>query len=279
MSDSSEQPVIREVTCKTVLNRSSLGEYSMNCYGGCTHGCAYCYARYMERFRPHPEPWGRFVDVKVNAVEALERQLRRCPPGEVFVSSACDAWQPIEAERRLTRECCRRLTMSGFPINALTKSALIVRDLDVLSPELTTIGVTITTLDPKLSAKWEPHASPVAGRLSAIREAHAGGFRTSVMFGPLLPFFSDTEAALEALFQCAADYGIDQIWVDALNPRSNVWASVSDLLRNEAPELIERYQRLLFWPKVREAYLASLRRRVECAARRHGVGDRVSGCV
>jgi DNA repair photolyase len=91
---------VRETVCKTILNRSGLSHYSLNCYTGCAHGCAYCYARYMHEFHPHAEPWGEFVDVKVNAVEVLKRQLRRAKPGDVFVSSACDAWQPIEAMLR-----------------------------------------------------------------------------------------------------------------------------------------------------------------------------------
>jgi len=87
------EPIVREVVCKTILNRSSIGDYSLNCYTGCTHRCVYCYARFMQRFHPHDEPWGAFVDVKVNAVETLKRQLRRANPGEVFLSSACDGWQ------------------------------------------------------------------------------------------------------------------------------------------------------------------------------------------
>ena len=87
---------VRETVCKTILNRGGISDYSLNCYTGCAHGCAYCYARYMQRFHPHAEPWGRFVDVKINAVEVLKRQLRRAAPGDVFVSSACDAWQPVE---------------------------------------------------------------------------------------------------------------------------------------------------------------------------------------
>ncbi|MHC4789390.1 MAG: radical SAM protein, partial [Planctomycetota bacterium] len=98
-----ERLVVREVECKTLLNRSKLGDYSMNCYTGCRHGCVYCYARFMQRFHPHPEPWGEFVDVKTNAPDALEKQLRRARPGEVFVSSACDAWQPLERRWELTR--------------------------------------------------------------------------------------------------------------------------------------------------------------------------------
>src|ERR1039458_7036393 len=84
------QVIVRETVCESILNRSGLSDYSLNCYTGCTHACVYCYARFMQRFHPHDEPWGAFVDVKVNAVEVLKRQLRRAEAGTVFVSSACD---------------------------------------------------------------------------------------------------------------------------------------------------------------------------------------------
>ena len=77
-----EGVAVREVRCRSLLNRCSIDDYSFNCYVGCAHGCGYCYARFMQRFHPHAEDWGRFVDVKVNAVEVLARQLRRLPPGE-----------------------------------------------------------------------------------------------------------------------------------------------------------------------------------------------------
>jgi DNA repair photolyase len=69
------QAVVRETVCKTILNRSGLSDYSLNCYTGCTQACLDCYARFMQRFHPHPEPWGTFVDVKVNSVEVLKRQI------------------------------------------------------------------------------------------------------------------------------------------------------------------------------------------------------------
>ena len=117
-----EEPIVREVVCKTILNRSGLSDYSLNCYTGCAHACAYCYARFMQRFHPHDEPWGAFVDVKANAVEVLKRQLRRAEPGSVFLSSACDGWQPIEAQWRLTCRCCELLLERGFSLHVLTKS-------------------------------------------------------------------------------------------------------------------------------------------------------------
>jgi len=272
------QIVVRETPCKTILNRSAISDYSLNCYTGCAHGCVYCYARFMQRFHPHPEPWGHFVDVKANAVETLERQLRRARPGDVFVSSACDGWQPIEAERRLTRRCCELLLRDGFQVNVLTKSTLVLRDLDVFAGRTARIGVTVTTLDEHLRRLWEPRASRVEERFLVLRRAREARLPTAVMFGPLLPFLSDDQDSIEALFERAADLGVDVIWVDALNPRPRVWPSVAALLRERFPELRERYARILHDPAAREEYLGGLRERVGRAVRRLSLTDRVHGC-
>lgn len=271
-------PAIRETPCKTILNKCAIADYSLNCYGGCAHACAYCYARFMQRFHAHPEPWGGFVDVKTNAVEALERQVRRLPPGRVFVSSACDGWQPIERDRKLTRACCAVLLDRGFHVGALTKSALIRRDFDLFAGRDATVGVTVTTLDPHLCALWEPRADSAEERFRVVEEAHAAGIETSVMFGPLLPFLSDKPDHLHALFERAAAARVDQITVDALNPRPKVWESVSALLQRHFPDLRERYAAILFSPRVRGPYLSALRQRVFVAAQRFHLANRVSIC-
>ena len=270
---------MRETVCKTILNRTTIGDYSLNCYTGCAHACVYCYARLMQRFHPHPEPWGRFVDVKVNAVEALKRQLRRTPSGDVFMSSACDGWQPVEAERGLTRRCCELLIEHGFQVNVLTKSALALRDMDVFARGSVQIGVTVTTLDERLRKLWEPLASTVEERFEVIEAAHRAGLRTAIMFGPLLPFLSDDQASLDAMFGRAAELGVNVIWTDALNPRPRVWPPVSQLLRERFPALRELYQRMLFDARARKAYVAGLQARIKAAAQRHSLTDRLAGCV
>ena len=154
--------VVREVTCKSLLNRSSIGDYSFNCYTGCTNGCVYCYARFMQRFHPHAEPWGRFADVKINTPEVLARQLRRLAPGSVFTCSACDGWQDVEKDYKLTRRCCQMLLEAGFHLDILTKSELVLRDLDIFAGKDVCLGVTITTPDESQARLWEPKASSVA---------------------------------------------------------------------------------------------------------------------
>lgn len=277
-AEASGRIVVRETKCKTILNRTSISDYSLNCYTGCEHGCIYCYARFMQRFHPHPEPWGEFVDVKTNAVEVLERRLRRAKPGDVFVSSACDGWQPIEAERKLTRRCCQLLLEHGFQVNVLTKGALVLRDLDLLAGGRARIGITVTTLDESLRRLWEPRSATVEERFGVIERATALGLKTAVMFGPLLPFLSDDRESLNAMFGRAAALDVDVIWVDALNPRPRVWPSVAGLLRQSFPELKERYSRMLFNKQARAEYLAGLRGRVERAASRHRLSERIRGC-
>jgi DNA repair photolyase len=279
-SESTRPTVVRETPCKSILNRTKLGGYSLNCYTGCEHRCVYCYARFMQRFHPHAEPWGEYVDVKVNAVEALVRQLRRAEPDEVFVSSACDGWQPLEAEWQLTRRCCGLLLERGFPIHVLTKSALVRRDFDIFAahPEHVTVGTTITSPDQAAADCWEPGASNVADRWAVLSEAHRQGLQTSVMFGPLLPGLSDDAASLDALFQRAAEVNVDAIWFDGLNARPKVWEAVAPLLRRRYPDQFDAYRRILFDAVARKTYLASLRERVVQAADRADLRNRLSGC-
>ena len=267
---------IREIRCKSLLNQCAIGDYSFNCYVGCAHGCGYCYARFMQRFHPHVEEWGGFVDVRLNAVDALKRQIRRVKPGSVFTCSACDGWQPVEEHYRLTRECCRLLLQTGFGLNILTKNRLVLRDLDIFAGQNVSLGVTITTPDENWARIWEPGASTVAERWDILRKAKAAGLRTHLMFGPLLPDISDTDQALATLFSLAAEVGVDRIWTDILNARPLVWPSVQQTVRKHSPELYERYRAVMFDSADRERYGQQLRRRISSAARHAGVADRLS---
>lgn len=269
---------MREVACRTILNRGGVADYSFNCYTGCAVSCVYCYARFMQRFHPHEEPWGKFVDVKINAADVLARQLRRVQPGTVFTCSACDGWQAVERKYRLTRRCCELLLDAGFQVNVLTKSELVLRDMDLFGGRKVRVGVTITTADEKQARLWEPCASSVALRLKVLREAKKAGLKTVVMFGPLLPGISDSPEQLRELFALAADVGVDRIWHDALNARPRVWESVQAFLRQHRPELIPLYRRVLFDPAGRKAYLAELNARVRAAAESAGLLDRLDGC-
>ncbi|MBI5181776.1 MAG: radical SAM protein, partial [Nitrospirae bacterium] len=91
--------IIKEIKVKSLLSKSGIpgADYCINPYVGCFHCCRYCYATFMKRFTGHAEPWGSFVDVKINAPEVLEKQLKRAEKGNVIISSVTDAYQPKEA--------------------------------------------------------------------------------------------------------------------------------------------------------------------------------------
>jgi DNA repair photolyase len=142
----------------------------------------------MRRYSGHVEAWGDFVDIKINAPEVLKRQLVRAKRGEVWVSSVCDPYQPIEKKYRLTRRCLAELVEKQFPLNLQTKSALVVRDLDLLKQfEEAEVGFTITTDDEIVAKLFEPNASSVRDRVDALEYFHSQGVRTFAFIGPILP--------------------------------------------------------------------------------------------
>src|SRR3990170_3901369 len=107
--------IVKEVRAKTILSKSKVSDYTINPYIGCEHGCTYCYARFMKRYTGHREPWGRFVDVKINAVSLLQGEIRRKRAGKVWISGVCDPYQPIEKEYELTKGCLEVLLRHGWP--------------------------------------------------------------------------------------------------------------------------------------------------------------------
>jgi DNA repair photolyase len=161
----------------------------------------------------------------------------------------------------------------------LTKSALVLRDLDVFSGSSARIGVTITTMDESLRRLWEPKGSPVGERLRVLEEARRAGLKTGIMFGPLLPFLSDSPESLDAMFQQASRLAVDAIWVDALNRRPRVWESVARLLTGHFTRLRPSYSRILFNRDARQKYLTQLRSRITAAAHRHNLSDKLQCCL
>lgn len=262
---------------KSVLTKSGISDYSVNCYYGCLHNCVYCYARYMRKFSSHTEPWGKYLDVKVNAAEVLEREVKRRKPGTIFFSSACDAYQPAERKYELTRRCLAIAADAGFGIMVLTKSSLVVRDLDILAaaPDAS-VGCTLTTLDENLRRRIESAASSTEERFRALERAKEAGVRVHAFCGPFLPGVTDTPENIEALFTRLALLEPDHFLVDKLNFRSGVYESMLDLLRRFHPNLIPTYRALCYSPQEYGAYTAKLRLTIHEAARAAGLEERMS---
>ncbi len=180
--------IVKEVQAKSILSASKVYPYVINAYTGCQHSCSYCYARFMKRFTGHKEPWGQFVDVKINAAELLRREIVRKTRDTVWVSGVCDPYQPLEGKYRLTRQCLEILAEHDWPVVVQTRSALVLRDLDILKQgRHFEVGFSITTADDGIRRLFEPNAPPIPARLRALEELHAAGIRTYVMIAPMLP--------------------------------------------------------------------------------------------
>ena len=180
--------VIKEIHSKTILSVSQVYPYVINPYVGCQHNCSYCYARFMKRFTGHKEPWGQFVDVKVNAPDLLRLEINKKRIGKVWVSGVCDPYQPLEGKYRLTRQCLEILVGQHWPLAVQTRSALVLRDLDILKQgQEVEVGLSVTTADEAMRKLFEPYAPPIKERIRALDELHQAGIRTYAMIAPILP--------------------------------------------------------------------------------------------
>ena len=205
-------PAVREVEAKSILNVSKIHDYCVNPYTGCEVGCVYCYAAlFMRRYSGHAEPWGGFVDVKVNAPELLARQILKAKRGTIWFSSVCDPYQPLEERYALTRRLLEVLAGRDLPVEIQTKSARVRRDLDVIRRiPGAEVGFSIATDDETVAGMFEPKASPLGERVETLREFKAAGVPTFAFAGPLLPGDPDRLAAL-------LRGAVDRVLIDRMN--------------------------------------------------------------
>ena len=204
---------VKEIFAKTILTKTAISgfEYCINPYVGCGHGCRYCYASFMKRFTGHLEPWGEFIDVKVNAPHLLRKQLNRAKQGVVALSTVTDPYQPIEKKYQLTRKCLEALLEVQISVNLLTRSPLCLRDIDLLKQfETIEVGFSITTQDEGIKKIFEPYSSPIHARVKALRALHQEKIRTYAFIGPMLPL--DPKPLVAML-----DGVIDEVLIDRMN--------------------------------------------------------------
>ena len=187
---------------------------SINPYRGCEHGCTYCYARPTHAYAGL-SPGLDFeskIFAKTNAVERLQEELAdsRYVPATIALGANTDPYQPIERNLRLTRGILEVLSGCEHPVGIVTKSALVVRDIDLLQPMaekgLVKVAISITTLRPELARAMEPRAATPAKRLQALEILSRAGIPTVVMVAPIIPALNDSE--IEAILSSASAAGV-----------------------------------------------------------------------
>lgn len=239
--------VVKEILCKTILSRSGIYgvDYSANPYVGCQHACVYCYARFMARKAHRGEEWGSFVDVKINAPRLLSYELQRKPKGLVLLSSVTDPYQPLERKYELTRGILKLLAEHQFPVSVLTKSDLVIRDIDIMKKmQDCEVGLTITLLDRDVKKVFEPWSSSIEDRLNTLRRLHEAGIETYAFLGPMLPHLS--EDRLPELLDRLLEAGVNRILVDRLNLKAGNWNAIHGALKENLPGFLPRFEGALF---------------------------------
>ncbi len=233
--------IVKEISCKSLLNRTGLGfDFCINPYVGCSNSCVYCYARFMLKYTKHKEAWGGFVDVKSNAVTVLRKELKRRRHGSIFLSSVTDPYQTVEGKYELTRAILDVLP-KDFKPSILTKSSLVTRDIDIIKEfEEIEVGMTITSLNDWKN--FEPNSSPVEDRIHALSKFHKAGIGTYVFLGPVLPYITDKD--LEVLMEKIGF--VDYVMVDRLNIKGGNWPRIRNVLMKEYPDLLDKFSEAVF---------------------------------
>ncbi len=184
-------------------------DQSINPYRGCEHGCIYCYARPTHCYLGHSAglDFETKLYAKTNGAEVLEKELAApgYVPKTIALGAVTDPYQPIEREHRITRSILEVLDRTSHPVGIVTKSALVVRDIDLLARmaerRLAKVAVSVTTLDRRIARKMEPRAPTPPRRLDAIRQLSEAGIPTIVMVAPIIPALTDSE--IEKILEAA----------------------------------------------------------------------------
>ena len=239
-----------EVYPKTILNKvvspDIPGDYSMNPYQGCEHGCIYCYARNSHNY------WGYSAGlefeskilVKKNAATLLEAKLKhknwKATP--VMLSGNTDCYQPIEGKLEITRDILKTFWKYRHPVSIITKNSLILRDLDILKQlaahNLVRVAISITTLQEDLRRFLEPRTATIANRLKTVETLAENGIPTMVMMAPIIPGLNDNE--ILKMVKTVADLGASRVGYTIVRLTGDVATIFEDWIHKTMPDRADR---------------------------------------
>lgn len=236
---------------RCVSKRQMPFEWTINPYRGCEFGCRYCYARYTHEFMEMRDgmEFEQKIYVKQHAAGLLRHELRKVKPHEsIALGTATDPYQPAERRYEVTRAILEEFARHrGFELGIVTKSNLILRDLELLQQVAKTnrlsIHITITTLDVNLARILEPRAPRPDLRLDAVRTLAQSGLRVGMSCSPVVPGITDAPADLEALIYAASEAGADYVFANALFLKPCSAAVFLPFLEQNFPHLADNYRR------------------------------------
>jgi DNA repair photolyase len=228
---------IMEASCRTALSPSKLQgtDFALNPYKGCQHQCIYCYSRFVQGMSR--DDWSSKVQVKRNIPVVLAKELKS-KKGMVSIGTVTDPYQPAEERYSLTRYCIEQLVRRKSRFSILTKSSLVLRDMDIIgAAENAEVGVTLTTLDDGIRQVIEPHASPVKERLKVLETIAADhpAVKRYAFIGPIIPHVTTRD--LEKIMHLGVELGLDYVIVDKLRLKPGMWDDIQGVLEDKLPEV------------------------------------------
>lgn len=203
---------VTNISVKSVISKSKISNfsYAINAYNGCPHGCLYCYAKFMSKLTNHTEKWGEYIDIKHFLDSELDRFLLSYRGEKIFLSSVTDCYNPFEAKVKNTRKVLEKFANSDVCLQILTKSKLVLRDLDLFKtmPNLC-VGVSLSCLDETLAKKLEPNASSPKQRLEALEVLKQNGIKTLLFISPIFPAITPVFKIIDEYSQIADEIGFE----------------------------------------------------------------------
>jgi DNA repair photolyase len=272
---------VREIQCKSVINRvqGMPFSWSINPYRGCRHACVYCYARPTHEYLGlnAADEFQEVIFAKVNAPSVVREELNRrsWKKEGVVIGTATDPYQQAESKYQITRGILEAFRDFSNPASLTTKSPMILRDLDILSPlareASVTVHFTVTTMDEQLWRKIEPTTSKPRKRLEAIRKLKEHGIRAGVFLSPILPGLTDDDEHLEAVIAGAKECGADFVMGNVLRLGPGITEYYLPFLNKEFPELKSRYQELYHGKYAPAEYSDQVQARVQALKIKHSM--------
>lgn len=226
---------IKEIKTNDLITKSKLpsSNFVINPYVGCTNACKYCYASFMKRFTNHNEPWGEFLDIKIQDVPLNTKKLSG---KSLFLASVTDIYNEYEDKYKLTRKILKQLIGIDVKVNISTKNDLIVRDIDLLKQmKDVTVSFSINTTD-EIFKKDMDKASSIADRINALKVIHENGIKTVCFISPIFPGITDWKDIIIK----TKDY-VGEYWFENLNLRGDYKASILNYIQNKYSHLFDLY--------------------------------------
>jgi DNA repair photolyase len=267
------QTEVQEVPARRIITKNQSPDIgfdrSINPYRGCEHGCIYCFARPTHAFLGM-SPGLDFetkLFAKTNAAQALERELAEpnYKPRMIAIGSNTDPYQPIERRYRIMRRILEVLDATNHPVGIVTKSALVLRDLDILQSMaergLVKVALSVTTLDHKLARAMEPRASTPEKRLETVEKLSAAGVPASVMVAPVIPGLTDAE--MERILERASVAGAAEAGYVLLRLPLEIGDLFVEWLRANCPDRADRVLSLMRQTRGGKLYEAKWGERME----------------